>query len=395
MSQHQRWKDGAGLSLFTIRQLRIEQKVVVGLTVKENETTKATGRVPPKKSNANCPHLNFVERQPVSLRNTTKISFSKIYGCWWSAINDKRMVQVTREMQFVPFSWCRLVLQLIFLVQVGCWGRSYRDVKLIHSMGEHDVFRGVYREVEQILHLTYGEVKNVFSTSNPVERQYATNGPTSVPSHAPKQATPTKQPKISSSSTPTSTKSLDPSSGPTSSPTISPTDRDPYPPSEVPLRPDPWYFNFDTSNGAKYGPGTIGLALQEAGFFETGVRNDNWGRVSRPPDDYWKEFTDEGFGPWSSVLQIHEPMQNQCSVGNFQSPIDLRENGALCQEHHEVRSLPGDFQVTGQHVEKRIEPGKLRLVYERRPCANLSLTACHEPDPPAAGMFRLVEQRLA
>jgi hypothetical protein len=36
-------------------------------------------------------------------------------------------------------------------------------------------------------------------------------------------------------------------------------------------------------------------------------------------------------------------------------------------------------------VEKRIEPGKLRLVYPRRPCANLSLNECQEPDPPAAG----------
>jgi carbonic anhydrase len=44
----------------------------------------------------------------------------------------------------------------------------------------------------------------------------------------------------------------------------------------------------------------------------------------------------------------------------------------------------GDFRVNGAGVEKRIESNKLRLVYQRRPCADLLDTVCSEPDPPTA-----------
>ena len=36
----------------------------------------------------------------------------------------------------------------------------------------------------------------------------------------------------------------------------------------------------------------------------------------------------------------------------------------------------GDFRITGDKVEKRIESNKLRLVYNRRPCADLTDVAC-------------------
>lgn len=45
---------------------------------------------------------------------------------------------------------------------------------------------------------------------------------------------------------------------------------------------------------------------------------------------------------------------------------------------------PGDFRVTGAGVQKRIESNKLRLVYQRRPCRDVTDSVCSEPDPPAA-----------
>jgi carbonic anhydrase len=40
--------------------------------------------------------------------------------------------------------------------------------------------------------------------------------------------------------------------------------------------------------------------------------------------------------------------------------------------------------VTGNHVTKEIHSNKLRLLYQRRPCADLSNVDCKEPDPPYA-----------
>ena len=298
-----------------------------------------------------------------------------------------RLPHINREAPADPsFYRYRLALKLLLSVQVaGCWARSYRDVKLMHSMSEPDILGHLYLQEKEMFYLSDRPVLNLLSLS-PAVRYPTTNAPSPMPSRASTQR-PTQQPTTSPSSSPTVTPSFSPSAVPTSSPSILPTVGDPYPPSDAPLNPEPWYYNYNTSIGAKYGPGLVGLvAHHDSGHFDTGMRNEHWGRVGPPPDNYWTEFTDEGFGPWKSVLQIHGPAQNQCSGGELQSPIDLRENGALCQEHHEVRSLPGDFQVVGQYVEKRIEPGKLRLVYPRRPCSNLSLKACQEPDPPAAGM---------
>ena len=284
----------------------------------------------------------------------------------------------------LSFYWPRSALTLLLSVQVvGCWARSYRDVKLMHSMSEPDTLGKLYRQEKEMFYLSERPVLNLLP--NPALRYPTTNAPSPTPSRALTQ-TPTQQPTTIPSFSPTLTPSFNPSGVPTSSPSMLPTVGDPYPPSDAPLFPEPWYYNYNTSHGAKYGPGIVGLVPHDdSGLFDTGMRNENWGRISPPPNDYWAEFTDKGFGPWKSVLQNQGPTQNQCSTGKLQSPIDLRENGALCQEHHEVRSLPGDFQVTGPSVEKRIEPGKLRLVYPRRPCANLSLKECQEPDPPAAG----------
>jgi carbonic anhydrase len=183
-------------------------------------------------------------------------------------------------------------------------------------------------------------------------------------------------------------------------PTASPT-RDLFANHIPPSQPEPWYFNYDTSS--RYGPGELALyriplpttpntttSLSGSTILQVGVREDPWGQVQSPPreQNYWTEFTDAGFGPYQGVLQIHDPTErNMCAVGQQQSPIDVRPtNGvdSICREEHQVRTLPGDYPIQHHHVEKRIESNKLRLVYPRRPCADLTKVECQEPDPPQA-----------
>jgi hypothetical protein len=47
---------------------------------------------------------------------------------------------------------------------------------------------------------------------------------------------------------------------------------------------------------------------------------------------------DNGFGPWRGILANRNPTRNMCDRVGMQSPIDLRPSGAVCDEHHEVRS---------------------------------------------------------
>lgn len=45
---------------------------------------------------------------------------------------------------------------------------------------------------------------------------------------------------------------------------------------------------------------------------------------------------------------------------------------------------PGDFKISSTSIQKLIEPNKLRLKYQRRPCADVENPQCAEPDPPHA-----------
>jgi len=45
---------------------------------------------------------------------------------------------------------------------------------------------------------------------------------------------------------------------------------------------------------------------------------------------------------------------------------------------------PGDFRINGVEVDKQIHHNKLRLQYQRRPCADYDDPICDEPDPPYA-----------
>lgn len=123
------------------------------------------------------------------------------------------------------------------------------------------------------------------------------------------------------------------------------------------------YFNYDDSSG--YGPG-------------------DWGNIELPDNFYWNEFDANGFGPWKGLLTDRKPGENKCVTGKRQSPIDVRENAALCDEMHEIRDRPGDYSLTSAQVDKRIESNKLRLVYPRRLCLDVWDPLCQVKNPPYA-----------
>mmetsp|Transcript_23446 Transcript_23446/g.55553 ORF Transcript_23446/g.55553 Transcript_23446/m.55553 type:complete len:599 (+) Transcript_23446:335-2131(+) len=181
-------------------------------------------------------------------------------------------------------------------------------------------------------------------------------------------------------------------------------------------KPYPSYFNYNTGRGSsddrneldtgingidssssvavqqrqvpQYGPGyPTGVYNRDQGFFVR-YENNRWTEAATP--DEFLEFrnpTYGGHGPWQSTLERHmmfSPESNQCSNGRQQSPIDVRTSGVACVEHHQIRTRRGDFRVSGKSIERQILPSKLRLQYQRRPCADYENVVCSEPDPPHA-----------
>ena len=196
--------------------------------------------------------------------------------------------------------------------------RSWRDIQPLHGFGPMQPF----------------DMELMISPKNPL------NEPTSSPTH-PVTSKPTVVPTMAPTDVPTSFPTTAPTFPlPTSTPTDSPTGfPDPYPFNDPPTDPDPWYFNYDMRPEAKYGPGYPGITPNGNGF-TVAFKNNEWGNVDNPPNFYWKEFMDNGFGPWEGTLANHIPAKNRCHRVGLQSPIDVRHNGGgVCEEHHEVRSL--------------------------------------------------------
>ena len=152
--------------------------------------------------------------------------------------------------------------------------------------------------------------------------------PTSEPSSNPTHK-PTESPTISPN--PTEHPTSEPT---TAAPSSRPTEEDPYPENETPLFPPASYFNYDTREESRYGPGTPGLVYQD-GQFTVAYQNNAWDNVILPKDSYWSEFDKNGFGAWKGVLAKRNPLVNQCGNVGEQSPIDVRLSGVAC----------GKFQV--------------------------------------------------
>ena len=178
------------------------------------------------------------------------------------------------------------------------------------------------------------------------------------------------------------TESSTPNSSPTHSTTncehcgdytaSSPTSDDEYPTNHAPSNPPRGYFNYDIGHQAKYGPGYPNYIQDGDNNFKIRYKNNQWGNVQKPNNYYWDEFGWNGWGTWKGILSNHNMDQSVCASGNRQSPIDIRKSGVACVETHQIRVRPGDFRIEGDKIKKRIESNKLRLVFPRRPCRNVS-----------------------
>lgn len=254
------------------------------------------------------------------------------------------------------------VLLLVLRLCPTAVGRSWTDVDTLHDPNAKDVSGIVYLQQADEFYIN-----------------------TLAPTQAPTTAEPTPSPTVSAM--PSTRPSMQPSAVPSASPSASPTETpDPYPPNPTPPNAPDWYFNYDQRFGAKYGPGYLGT-VQGQKNVQIGFKNNGWATVKNPPYPYdtWQEFSDQGWGPYKGVLANRAPNRNRCDNVGMQSPIDLRPGGGgQCLEHHEVRSRPGDFRLGSNSVLKLIESNKLRLKYQRRPCADLDNPACQEPDSPMA-----------
>jgi hypothetical protein len=187
--------------------------------------------------------------------------------------------------------------------------RSWREIEPLHGLDPTDHFL---------------DTDVLLRASNPLNEP--TPSPTTPPTTSPPTQAPTAAPTTAS-----------PTEAPTASPTEPP---DPYPFNEPPSNPDPWYFNYDTRDTAKYGPGKVGFAARRDGGFDVTFMNNAWRNVNNPPNFYWNEFDRQGTGAWADTLSGHNPSRNRCNRVGYQSPIDVRVNGkGRCEEHHEVRSL--------------------------------------------------------
>jgi hypothetical protein len=206
----------------------------------------------------------------------------------------------------------------LFLLPDNALARSWTDIVPLHGMSP------LGRSVNEL----FVETDPLFTSVPTVSLPTAPMASPTIfefflPTDEPSAPAPTKNP------TPR------PTHGPTELPTTPP---DMFLPNVIPLNPDQWYFNYDTTPGSLYGPGYVGIS-QVDNTYIVGYKNNAWGNVANPPDSYWSEFDDNGVGPWSGTLANRQPLRNQCGRVGMQSPIDVRDNGANCAEHHEVRSL--------------------------------------------------------
>lgn len=234
------------------------------------------------------------------------------------------------------------------------YARTWRDIMSGQDLNQPDYAGMAYLEGKKQQLFNASKVADISQAPSPIPK--AANAPSPSPS---------KRPLDAPTFLPSNPPSLTASSSPSDLPSAVPTSMDPYPPSPVPLIPDKGYFNYN--NMSNYGP-------------------ENWNSVGLPDPFYWSEFDDPGYGPWKGLLKSRMVTTNVCAIGQQQSPIDVRENGAVCYEIHQVRIVKGEYSVDSPSVQKRIEPYALRLVYPRRPCADLTNTSCQQPHGPTADM---------
>ena len=200
-------------------------------------------------------------------------------------------------------SWLSKVYFLLILHEAAA--RSWRDIATFHDL--------LPRDDMVLAHLEYDPF--IFTdqpTPAPINRQ--TKPPSATQSHT---AEPTRRSR-------------------TDSPTKAPTG-DPYPVNNPPFFPSTSYFNYDTRQNSRFGPGYPEFVYTEKGFLLE-FQNNGWAKTKLASDSYWREFDDPGYGAWAGILAGRNLEGNQCGNIGHQSPIDVRMSGVACLEHHQIRT---------------------------------------------------------
>lgn len=237
--------------------------------------------------------------------------------------------------------------------------RQWTDIETYHSLNAYDGrLNSLALEVDPLSTATAWPSESLLTLE-----------PTAVLTAAP-SASPSLQPSLEASMSPTQTP-------PTAVPVA-------FRPNGPPLNPDQAYFNYNTERTSNWGPGYPKVIPYNASMDAMQYQNNAWVTRSPPNPWYWSEFDQNGTGPWAGVLGTKNIRKNQCGTVGDQSPIDIRPNGAECLEHHQIRTLTGDYSFNTGQIKPQILSNKLRLLFDRRPCPEIDLPECSEPDPPQA-----------
>lgn len=203
-------------------------------------------------------------------------------------------------------------LLVVVLLSGSAHGRSWTDIAPLHGLSQPDL-----------------SSMGLMVESNPLFLSDPTASPT------------TAAPSRLASEAPSFQPTLVPTDTPTSAPSLAP---DLFPPNDAPRNPDSSYFNYDDTPGESHGPGYLGFKNINNQMV-LGYKENAWAQVKSPSDSYWNEFDGNGFGPWKGTLENRQPNRNMCGRVGMQSPINVKDSGATCDEFHEVRSLVSQDSV--------------------------------------------------
>jgi hypothetical protein len=198
--------------------------------------------------------------------------------------------------------------------------RVWTDIETLHSLSTYDGrWSGVLKEIDPLF---FSPSPSGLPTIKPTM--------TRIPS---KSLFPSMKASLSPSINPTAL----PSTVPSIQLSVSPSETIRYPPNDIPVNPDDWYFNYRDDKYATWGPGFPISVPHNATMNKIIFQNNAWETRTLPPDWYWSEFDNNGEGPWKGILGTKSISKNRCGAVGEQSPIDLRPNGAECYEHHQIR----------------------------------------------------------
>lgn len=223
----------------------------------------------------------------------------------------------------------------------------WTDVDTLHSLSPFDSDIVDYLFEHDPLRFTLSPSAGPSASPSNSPSVHPSNVPSDSPSKTPTaspepsmlpSSDPSVRPTVTPSADPTVTPSVEPTGYPSATPSDAPS-AERFPPNPPPVDADGSYFNYDDGPGALWGPGVPELVMHNATTWRIEYQNNAWSTRVPPENWYWNEFDENGYGPWGGILANKNPRRNRCSrPDGRQSPIDVRDNGASCEEHHQVRT---------------------------------------------------------